>query len=218
MKFRGFTLVELLIASTMMAIMFVGLSAHLRGGLMVWQQATTRAEAWQEHRIVLQRMERDLVNAVVYDDQAGSFGADKGQLPRPVFAEQALAFVTRATSGPATGRLVWITYACESPDHQQGLWRTQQPLGEARAQHAASAAEPLLNSCDGVSFAYAYNASSSQDQQPRLEWKSSWPLPESDPDWMKLPRLIMLALPMTGQRAEYVISVPQGLLKASPQG
>ena len=39
----AFTLVELLIAATMMSILVVGLSAHLRGGLTVWRRVTDTA-------------------------------------------------------------------------------------------------------------------------------------------------------------------------------
>ena len=208
----GFTFVELLIAATMIAVMFVGLSTHLQGGLMVWQRVTTHAEVWQQRRMAINRLQRDFANAVVYDDQGSAFGLEPGQVPRPEFSEQAAQFVTRASTTALPGRLLWVRYACETHENQPGLWRSHQTLGEARIHRPITAMERLLENCDGFSFAYAYMLGT-QDQTPQLTWRAQWPVDSTDQDWMKLPRLVMVSLRHQQQALRYEVGVPQGLLK-----
>ena len=83
----GFTLVELLIAATMMSVLFIGLGSHLRGGIAVWRQTTQRVDALQRERVALDRLERDLANSVIYDQRDTAYGVEEGKLPPPQFAQ-----------------------------------------------------------------------------------------------------------------------------------
>ncbi|MBI4597689.1 MAG: hypothetical protein HY737_04715 [Candidatus Omnitrophica bacterium] len=202
----------------MIAVMFVGLSAHLRGGLMVWDRATATAERLQRQRLAFDRMERDLANAVVYDEQAGSYGSDPGQLPSPVFEEQTLKFLTRITRGGGPWRLVRVTYACETREQQSGLWRTGQALAQARAQQPTPSPELLLAIDDCATFSLQYAYTFPEGQQPRLDWKRHWPEPLDDPARLtQLPRLINVSATIAGQRLERTIMIPHGFLKPAQQ-
>src|SRR3989338_7112977 len=77
---HGFTLVELLIAATMMSVLFIGLGGHLRGGIEVWRQTTQRVDALQRQRVTLDRLERDLANGIVYDARDEAYGVEEGEL------------------------------------------------------------------------------------------------------------------------------------------
>ena len=63
----GLTFVELLMAATIFAILAVGFSAHLRGGVLAWRRATSTLERLQEIRVVYDRLGSDLTNAIVFD-------------------------------------------------------------------------------------------------------------------------------------------------------
>src|SRR3989338_7951880 len=76
----GFTLVELLIAATMMSVLFIGLGGHLRGGIIVWRQTTQRVDALQRERVTFDRLERDLANGIVYDARDEAYGVEEGEL------------------------------------------------------------------------------------------------------------------------------------------
>ena len=82
----GFTLVELLLAATLISILFVGLGAHLRGGIIVWRRTTQTGEQLQRRRVAFTRLERDLANAIRYDDRGTAYGAALGLLPPTRFS------------------------------------------------------------------------------------------------------------------------------------
>lgn len=203
----GFTFVELLIAATMMSILFVGLGAHLRGGLEVWRQATTRGESLQQRRIALDRLERDLANAVVYDDREEAYGADAGKLPTPVFGNDALAWFTveRPSEGLATVRAV--AYRCDAVDGVSGLWRTSQSIAEARMNRDPSP-QLLLPGCERLSVRYGRTEGSETE---RLVWSQM-----SSADTLALPGLIELTLALgSGERLTRVCAIPAGTVTPS---
>lgn len=203
----GFTFVELLIAATMMSILFVGLGAHLRGGLIVWQQSTLRGEAVQRRRSAFDRLERDLANAFVYDNREEAYGEEFGRLPAPQFGEDALVVFTveRIPGGLPAVRIV--TYRCEEREGTAGLWRTSRSIGEARAKLEPAAAL-LLEGCSALSLQYARVGTASPDA---LEWR-----PPGDADMPALPRLVKVSLELSvGGRMERVCAIPAGVLPAS---
>jgi hypothetical protein len=82
----------------MTSILFVGLGAHLRGGLTVWRHANTATEQLQQRRVAFERLERDLANAFVYDPRPEAYGTGPGQLPAPGFASGRFSWFTAVPS------------------------------------------------------------------------------------------------------------------------
>ena len=109
----GFTFVELLIAATMISVLIVGLAAHLRGGIIVWQRATQTTEALQRQRVALGRLERELANAIVYDERDAAYGSREGQLPSPEFGAHDLRWFTVVPSGKGISTVRFVTYECK---------------------------------------------------------------------------------------------------------
>ncbi len=83
---NGFTFVELLIAATIMSVLFVGLGSHLRGGILVWRRATATAETVQRERVGFDRMERDLANAFAYGATRSTCAPIPDRAPGPPHA------------------------------------------------------------------------------------------------------------------------------------
>ena len=211
--FHGFTLVELLIASTMIAILFVGLGAHLRGGLMVWQRTTASGETLQRRRVAFDQLERDLGNALVYDSRSRAYGSDPGQMPLPQFGAATLRFYTvvGAAASPSPAVRV-VTYACESPEGKAGLWRSSQTVEQARAKIEAPIPELLLPGCESLSLRYAYLPAAGSEPFA-LEWRENWP---DDPGAItKLPRLLEISLVVAGHPLRRRYAIPPGALGQS---
>jgi len=61
---RGFTLVEILIALSIAAVLTVSLAGVLRGAVTTWRALRAQARMDQRARVVIDRMGRDLRNAV----------------------------------------------------------------------------------------------------------------------------------------------------------
>ena len=191
----------------MMSVLFLGLGAHLRGGLTVWQQATTRGEALQRQRAAFDRLERDLAQAFVYDGREEAYGAEVGKLPAPSFGEDALASFTVERVPDGVPAVRFVTYRCEERNGTSGLWRTSQSLGAARAK-LEPAAELLLEECTALSLRYGRPRT---DDPTALEWAAL-----GEEELLTLPRLIQVSLELRGGgRLQRVCVIPSGVMPKS---
>jgi len=199
----GFTLVELLIAATMMSVLFVGLGSHLRGGIQVWRQTTQRVDALQRERVALDRLERDLANGIVYDSRDEAYGVEAGKLPLPQFTSTSLAWYT-VSSAVKPPSVRFVSYTCESWEQTAGLWRASQSLSEARTL-SEPVRELLLPECETLRVSYAYLP---LDESAALEWREEWLFAK------ELPRLIEVTVHRTaGHDVTRVMTIPHGSLK-----
>jgi len=198
---NGFTFVELLIAATIMSVLFVGLGSHLRGGILVWRRTTATAEAVQRERVGFDRMEHDLANAFAY-------GASE-ITPAVAFGEHDLTVVT-LQSLPEQGRRVRVvTYRCGDAEGVRGLLRTSQSVGESRAG-VTPAPQVLLPDCETLFLRYAYQSSTGT---ALLEWNVRWLYPD------EFPRLIEVRVQLhSGRTMQRVLSIPIGALKSLATG
>lgn len=202
----GLTFVELVIAATMMSVLFVGLGSHLRGGITVWQRATTISEQLQQQRVALERLQRDLADAFVYS-QEQAYGPPP-KLPAPLFEPDQLRWFTRqqaTTTRPPGVRIV--DYRCETRDGVQGLWRTSWSISEARSETFLPTPELLLPGCDALSARYAYLPPAGAPPTPPFEWHDRWNEPK------QLPPLIALSLEGARMAIQQWLSIPAGMMK-----
>ena len=199
----GFTLVELLIASAVMAILVIGLSGHVRAAVEVWQRATAATETLQRERVALDRMSRDLSGAVSVDSRPEAYGTTAGFFPSPVFDSSQLFFYSESTLGSPAGRDVrFVSYACREYNGEPGLWRTELPLYAAVARLEAEP-QRLLDSCDGLSLRYPVLG---QGEAAGLEWRADWPGTVD-----RLPAMVEVSIkPAQGRTVRRVFAVPVG--------
>ena len=166
----GFTFIELIVAATMLAVLFVGLGAHLRGGLMVWQQVTSTGERLQRRRMAMERLERDVANTIIIDDRAAFYGDEAGKLPWPSMEEHSMAwYIASPATRQSPARIHFVTYQCKENNGIDGLWRTSQTIGEARSGVQPTTDFPLLPTCQDFSIRYAYLPS--DETSHLLEWE-----------------------------------------------
>jgi len=205
----GFTFVELLIAALMISIMFLGLTTHLGGGVQVWRRVTETSESLQRQRMALERLQRELTSALLYDRRAESYGEQPGLLPSLAFEEDTLRWIMVGVTQPQQpARVRFVTYACGQHEGQWGLWRTSQSIGEARSRQAPTP-QLVLPECETLSLRYAFLP---QEESAPLEWQTRWPDPEK-----ALPRLIILSMHLTsGHQLQRLVMIPSGALKPQP--
>ncbi len=191
---KGFTLVELLIAAAMISVLFVGLGAHLRGGITLWLRSTQTVEGLQRQRVALDRLERDLANAVVYG----------GALPVLESDGKRMVWATIEPAGrEQPARLRIVAYECAERGGVQGLWRGSQTASEALAQAEASPVL-LLPQCEALTFRYAYQPAAPSEP---LVWEGSWGQTDH------LPKLIEITLMRSGRTVSRTVEIPSGVLE-----
>ena len=162
---RGLTLVELLMAVTIFALLTVGLSAHLRGAAVAWRRTIHETEALQRLRVAVEQLERDLANATLFDG-GGQW------TPAPVFERERLAWYARRPglreNDPASLR--YVDYHLDASSGT--LMRTTLPVQMA---HAALSTEPdaLLRGVTSMSVRYAL-AQPSADGSGAVQWVDQW--------------------------------------------
>lgn len=222
---RGLTFVELLIAVMMVAILFVGLSTHLRAGMTVWERVTQSTDMRQRERASIARLERDLANAFVFDERASAYGPGDGLLSPPALTNTSIAFYsvpTREALNQTPAQ--YLVYWAGSIGNQSGLWRQRWTIDQSRAKRGADP-ELILPECEGIRFSYAYLRSedASQQSQP-LDWQSSW---QETPK--ALPRLVGVEFKLAERQRirgvtttvhrtlQRVALIPAGVLRAPQQ-
>jgi hypothetical protein len=182
---RGFTFVELLVAATMMSLLFIGLGAHLRGGLTVWQRVQAVSQPLQQQRAAMELLGRDLAGAVIYDARPNAYGTADGELPMPQLSGSRLSWFTLDGTVRPFGAVRFVEYSCQTIDGREGLWRTSRSIEGARA-HEEGSATFLLDGCQSLANRFAYLPPGGSGA---LDWQAQW-----QEAYKELPRLIEVRL------------------------
>jgi general secretion pathway protein J len=119
---RGFTLLELLIAMTLVALIMAAVFNGLRMGARSWEAGDKRARASEEIRLVLGLVARELRQA----HSVSRFVAGEGTVLQFEGEEQRLRFVAPMLEYLGVGGLYWIGLELEDIDGEPYLvmrWR-----------------------------------------------------------------------------------------------
>jgi general secretion pathway protein J len=123
---RGFTLVEVVIALTIVATLLVVMFGGLRAGLTAWQRGDARAEVLDRTRSITQIVTRTLGAAHPY-----MTSAQGGEAPRLLFegTPERVAFVTAAPPFPTAAPIAFTAVALsQDAGPVPGLAVRQKPL------------------------------------------------------------------------------------------
>ncbi len=169
----GFTLLELLIASAMIAVLIFGLSQHIRSGVTIWRRTTKSGEMSQRQRVALSRLRRDLAHSVVFDPRSDvAYGTEIGQLTLPVFEANELLFYSRMSETHQNlAGVHQVRYWCDDSAESSGLWREVTTIAQVRNDEDAQSLERLLPSCQELSIRYAYHVGGGPGE---LIWRPRW--------------------------------------------
>jgi prepilin-type N-terminal cleavage/methylation domain-containing protein len=165
---RGFTLIEILIASSIFSLVILGLYSAFQTGIFAYNRIDSAFNIYQTARILFNRMESDLKNSFIYSEDDSKFQGTGSGLE---FFSAVDSF-TESTSVVAICR---IKYYLEA----DSLKRSCQQGLDALQDGADIEGEELSADVKEVSLQYAY---SKGIKDKPFEWQDSWPqenVPES---------------------------------------
>jgi len=184
-KNSGFTLIEVLLALGLSALMLGAIYSLLYTGSRGWKYMRGRADVDETARVVLDRLERDLENAVPLSKGQWSgkfpFHGESSTLSfptllsivdpeadQPPFEQSAIGFVTYRWGPSAEGatNVLERDWVLLTPDADSSL---------------PASGKDIFPSClTGIAFSYAYRGGSS------VAWDALWREPEKIPQGVRV--------------------------------
>jgi general secretion pathway protein J len=196
----GFTLLELIVAITLMGLVLVVLYSGLRVGLNGWESGERRAEATNRLRLTQEFLRRQLLQSItIYQltedrKRAVAFTGqpDKIEFVAPMLAQLGQGGLYRVRVEANDNRLWirWRPYLPDDSDTDRGSDVDKETV--------------LLEGVAGIEWAY-FGAERNYDPEPP-RWRSEWTSPE------QRPQLVRLNLSLTGESwPDLVVALTEAL-------
>lgn len=165
----GFTLVELMVAMTIMAFVMLIIGKGFRLGMDAWDRGEAKTVITQRYRVLTGLMSQQMKSAYPYriDLEDEKIAVFKGE-------EDSVMFVTTITD-PPFGGFKWIRYSFKDGSlfYKEGI------LPDKEFEEKITGSEEIIDSDVGeMKFTYY-----SKDEE---EWKDSWDYGESLPGAVKV--------------------------------
>jgi general secretion pathway protein J len=199
---KGFTLLELLIALTILAVIVVIIFSALRIGIRAWEKGERDVDARQRQRIVLDLIKRQLASTAVND----VWGRDQ-QRPLLKGDSKSIEFVSHIPMTPGNRfGTVYVRYAVrreKEGDKEHLVFFEQQTALPDKKTGAGNLGEgdfsELIAGMKSIVFEYLKD----QPDEKASLWQKSW-----DPDVDKgVPRAVRVTLKENDEKAPiYVIA------------
>lgn len=147
---RGFTLLELLIAMSLLGLIFAALTGGLRFGTVAWQTTAERLAQSDDLQLVYRTLRRqistslDAPGGLLSDRQEGSFDGRRDRL----------SFIGTAPAQAMTPGLFHLTLVLAPDAGGQALALRWQRLEKTTANAGADNLEPLLRGLRSIQFSY----------------------------------------------------------------
>ena len=192
----GFTLLELVVAITLMGLVLVVLYSGLRLGLNSWDSGEARAEATNRLRLVEEFLRRQLAQSMTV------YRTNEQQERSVVFAGQAnrIEFVAPMLAQLGQGGLYRVRI--EASDGRLMIrWRPYLPSDPGAGEERESV---LLEGVSALEWAYF---GPERDDDPQPQWRSAWTSPA------RRPLLVRLNLTLQGESwPDLVVALSEGPL------
>lgn len=170
MKNKGFTLIEILVASAIFAIVLTGIYSSFYAGMFGYRNIQENIGIFQSGRKALELMNKDIRNAFSYSSEKSGF---QGGAETVSFFTLSDVFRQEAISRD----FAFVSYGTESGRLMRLCRKDKEALNEALETEAEEVAAYVQT----LSFEYGYL----QAGQERLSWKSTWE-EEGLPDALKI--------------------------------
>lgn len=159
-RLTGFTLVELLVTLSLVALVAGAVVAVMSGGLQIWERLQDQDALGQQLQIVLDSMRRELHNAQPFRPIPFEGSYDTFSFPALLEMDTADGLHLREV-----GR---VGFFLDEGRHR--LCKSQQPYRGLRSQLLKESCRPLIEGIDRLRFSY-YVLDSSTGQ---YDWTGSW--------------------------------------------
>lgn len=211
---NGFTLVEILVAVTIFAIIGVGLYSALATGIITWRKGEVGSTIYQEARLALGRISVELRNSIRYNDE--KFNVFEGGVDSIKFA----TVLNTADPGEEDKEFEVCEvsyYLDESPTSKiKSLFRRVETIPES-FEETRRDGEEVASFVEAIKFSYIYR----QGEGPpyEYEWKDEWVQPEGEEEEEedgKIPRAVKIELTLKDESSNKeipfakIITIPTG--------
>jgi len=187
---RGFTLIEVLLAVSIFAVIAGSLYFSLRSGLLVFQRAEVGLSDQQTIRLVLARIEKDLRNALRYE-------------PIPFEGKgRSLAFPTVIRSFERNEVVLYPVKM--SYEYREGkLMRITEPISDDLKKKKTK--ETILEDLQSVQFRYGFMSPDTKEPF----WKEEWSYDETA---LLLPKAVSVKFKFKKNSGETILLPPETIL------
>lgn len=165
----GFTLLELLIAMSLLGLIFAALTGGLRFGTTAWQRASVSLSQSEDMRLTYQTLRRQLSTSVPLPDsppQGQDIGSFSGRRDR-------VSFIGPAPARAMAPGLFRLTLALEPDAGTQALTLRWQRLGETVSGKESNSMEPVLRGVRSLEFGYYGQIGSGLEPTWANEWRDN---------------------------------------------
>jgi len=175
-RLSGFTLIELMVAVSIFAIIVVVIYSTFGTGVSVWRKTEKMQNLYQDIRLALDKIALDLENAVLYSEKE-EFSNFEGEKNRISF----YSLVDIFQIIPAHPELRKITYSLDESTHI--LQRLEQTFPESMQGSRVQEAEGIVAQVDNLNFSYCYI---DEGAAPSYKWKDTWDSKQGIPQGVKI--------------------------------
>jgi len=178
---KAVTLIELLIASSIFAIVMVTIYSAFHTGLFGYRDIEENIDIYQTARIILERLNLDLRNSFAYSQDETKFSGNNHEISFLTLAEN-------FSEDKLILNYAFVSYKLEGKDLLRLFRRNQEALNDS----AEIEPQELSSNVEDLIFSYGFIESGSEG----IKWKDSWE------DKKAFPVAVKAKLIITGKKKE----------------
>ncbi|MCM8797229.1 MAG: prepilin-type N-terminal cleavage/methylation domain-containing protein [Candidatus Omnitrophica bacterium] len=177
---KGLTLIELLIAVSILSIIILSLYSTFRSGLSSYEKIDFALETYQSARIVLNRLNSDLKNSFVYLKSDSGFKGETNEL-------QFFTVIEAFGNNKNYPFVAKVKYKLSGVSLSRLYYKNMDSVNE----DGAEGEEEIFPGIKDISFQYAFPDTSGDEL---YKWQDSWPSPDKIEQRQTLPLAVKIDL------------------------
>lgn len=176
---QGFTLVELLIATSIFVVTIISVYAAFQTGVVTYHKIDSAFSVYQTARILLQRLETELTNACMFSKEGSGF---RGKADALEFFSVSSVF----KNGAFSANVLRLKY-----ELQTNALRRSVATGGEIIKEGGETIETLSDDIKEISFWYASHSNAPEEA---YDWQQIWPKPNDAGQLKSLPLAVKIRL------------------------